>query len=414
MQFDFSDALFALSNALDCVEHDLLGVSTNHGKRVAAISAGMAKAMDFSDTALLDLMGCAVMHDCALTEYVQTEYNGRFADAAKGELKNFGLHCRIGQKHVRDIPFYGDVDGVVLYHHERADGSGPFGKTAEETPLYARLIHIADVLDTHFDFRYMDAEKQCHLMAYLRDNCNTQFDADCSELFLTVFDYAALERLGSAELEQFLKALAPSKMKTCTPQELMRFASVFATAADYKSHFTQRHSIGVAEKAYAMAQFYQVDAELAAKLYFAGALHDIGKLVVDNNILEKQDSLTAEEYRKVKIHAFETYRILSSIRGLEEITKWASYHHEKLDGSGYPFGLNGGQLGRWERMMACLDIYQALTETRPYKPGLSHKRAIWILTKMAEKGLVDRDITADIGIYFANAGIASPTRTLTE
>ena len=85
---------------------------------------------------------------------------------------------------------------------------------------------------------------------------------------------------------------------------------------------------------------------------------------------------------------------------MEQITEWASFHHEKLNGKGYPFGKTAEQLDEKARLLACLDIYQALTEDRPYKAGMTHKKAISILREMAEKGELDSSITEDIAHVF--------------
>jgi HD-GYP domain-containing protein (c-di-GMP phosphodiesterase class II) len=81
---------------------------------------------------------------------------------------------------------------------------------------------------------------------------------------------------------------------------------------------------------------------------------------------------------------------------MESISRWAYLHHEKLDGSGYPFGLKAENLGREERLLACLDIYQALREERPYKPGMTHTDAMAVLSGMAAGGQLDAGIVGDI------------------
>ena len=92
--------------------------------------------------------------------------------------------------------------------------------------------------------------------------------------------------------------------------------------------------------------------------------------------------------------------MLKGIRGIEDITRWAARHHEKLDGSGYPFGMTGEQLDSNDRLLACLDIYQALVEERPYKAGLSHEEAIGILRKMGNEGQLDNGVISDIDECF--------------
>ena len=142
------------------------------------------------------------------------------------------------------------------------------------------------------------------------------------------------------------------------------------------------------------------DEETAQKMYLAGALHDIGKVAVGNEILEKPGRLTDEEFTTMKDHASYTYYILSEIDGFEELRDWAAFHHERLDGTGYPFGKTAADLNTQERMMACVDIYQALTESRPYKQGMSHEKACEILKDMADKGWLDADIVSQVDSCF--------------
>ena len=102
------------------------------------------------------------------------------------------------------------------------------------------------------------------------------------------------------------------------------------------------------------------------------------------------------EFNKIKEHPLFTYKSLEKINGFELIAKWAANHHERLDGSGYPFGKNSKELDFNSRLIACLDIYQALVEDRPYRPALSHQSAINIMRDMADKGKIDNDIVNDI------------------
>jgi HD-GYP domain-containing protein (c-di-GMP phosphodiesterase class II) len=139
------------------------------------------------------------------------------------------------------------------------------------------------------------------------------------------------------------------------------------------------------------------------KLYLAGAFHDIGKLAIPNTILEKPGKLEPAEFKKMQEHALYSYKILSKIHGFEDICSWACAHHEKLDGSGYPFGTKGDKLNHNQRLLCCIDIYQALTEPRPYKKPFSHETAIKMMRSMAAAGKIDRQITEDIDRVFAPA-----------
>ena len=97
----------------------------------------------------------------------------------------------------------------------------------------------------------------------------------------------------------------------------------------------------------------------------------------------------------IKDHVRGTYELLKDIEGFEEICNWASNHHEKLDGSGYCFGKKADELDFISRLIACTDIYQAISEERPYHPARSHEDTMVILKDMAGKGFIDSDIVND-------------------
>lgn len=404
MIINFNDVLSAFSFGLDCVESEIVGVSSGHAKRVAFICAKIGEKMELGDDELIDLVSCAVLHDCALTEYIKIEYGKK--DKVVGNEKNdmsnikkLGIHCAIGEKNIEKLPFKTDVCGAVLYHHENCDGSGPFGKKADEIPLFAKLIRFADGLDASFDLSNLDYEKVKSVYEYIENCKGILFDKEICDIFFEIFQYEFLDCLQNSKIDYIIKSIPQRKIKYAENQ-LKIIAEMFAKIIDYKSEFTTRHSIGIAEKAEIMAKFYGFDRETTLKLYFAGAVHDIGKLVISNDVLEKPDKLTDDEYIYIKSHAFYTYEILRKIDGFDDITEWASFHHEKLDGKGYPFGKKAEALDKKCRLLACLDIYQALVEKRPYKDGMPHEKAISVLRDMADRGYIDGEIVSDIEKVF--------------
>ncbi|MFW5677403.1 MAG: HD domain-containing phosphohydrolase, partial [Acetivibrio ethanolgignens] len=239
-------------------------------------------------------------------------------------------------------------------------------------------------------------EKYHQMINWVREQKDCLFTEECIELWTQSIDYEYLKKCSRENCNKAYSELNSAKEIDAPVSVLRDMAGLFAQITDYKSHFTWRHSIGIAEKAEIMGKYYGLEDATCSCLYIAGALHDIGKLMIPENILEKPGKLTKEEYSEIQNHAVGTYHMLSNIGGLEDITRWAALHHEKLDGSGYPFGLKGNQLGKMERLMACLDIYQALREERPYKKGFSHKVAIDILKEMGANNQLDMEIIKDI------------------
>lgn len=389
MELDVLGLVAACSYALDCVETELVHVTSRHAKRVAYMSVCVAEQLGICGKDLQDLAVYALLHDNALTQYIQEELHSNLTDMK--EMPRIGVHCSIGEENIQGFPFHTDVKNVILYHHENADGSGPFGKKSEEVPLFSRIIHLCDLLDQACCRKAFTTETWEWAKDVLKRIRGTMVDEECAEAFEKIFSEEYFLSLGG-NFEASLWNKVPRQKQELDFSQIKKLARFFAKIVDYKSPFTSTHSIGVAERAEKLSRYMGFDEETVQKMYLAGALHDIGKVAVGNEILEKPDRLTDAEFAVMKHHAAYTYNILSEIDDFEEIRDFAAFHHERLDGTGYPFGKDASELNVQERMMACIDIYQALTESRPYKKGMSHERACEILKNMADKGWLDMDI----------------------
>lgn len=396
MKTDVLGLMAACSYALDCVEAELVNVTNNHAKRVAYMSVGIAGEMGVKGESLQDLAVCALLHDNALTQYIQEELHNDISQiAVTNEIPQLGAHCSLGEQNIQSLPFHTNVSGVILYHHENADGSGPFGKKWNEIPLFARIIHLCDLLDISC-ISNQSADTWKKIQHFLQKTEGTMFDKECVEAFFKVFSEDNLSMIDDDNLDKMLWDKVPGVEQELSFAQIKAVANFFANIIDYKSPFTSTHSIGVADCAEKMARFMGFDEETVEKMYLAGALHDIGKVAIGNEILEKPGKLTDEEFQSMKHHAAYSYYILSGIKDFEEIRDWAAFHHERLDGTGYPFGKTAPELNTQERIMACVDIYQALTESRPYKAGMSHEKACSILSDMADKGWIDAEIVKNV------------------
>lgn len=121
-------------------------------------------------------------------------------------------------------------------------------------------------------------------------------------------------------------------------------------------------------------------------------LHDIGKIGIPDQILNKPGPLTNEEFDIMKTHTVIGEKIIKSLKSFEKIRSIIRHHHEKLDGSGYPDGLDAGQIDIYTRIVAIVDIYDALTMDRPYRKAMSIEQAFSILEEDIKKGLLDSTI----------------------
>jgi len=199
-----------------------------------------------------------------------------------------------------------------------------------------------------------------------------------------------------------LTIVTPEFINELNYDEIHTITRTFSKIIDSKSEFTQTHSSGLSEKIAKMAKFYKMNTTMTLKLVIATDLHDLGKLAISNKILDKPGKLSIVEFEDIKKYPKITKQCLQDINGFEEITKWVAHHHEKLDGSGYPEGLKAKDLDFNSRLIACLDIYQALREERPYRKSMDHHNAMEILKSMADGGQLDISIVGDISTAFSS------------
>ncbi|MDR1073530.1 MAG: HD domain-containing protein [Treponema sp.] len=388
MTFNRNEFVGAFVMALDFLESSVRSNVTNHNKRVALIAIRLAARLELSAEDMFDLYAGAVLHDNGITNLL---YN-KLSTGGISDIERFMSHCIVGENNLKAFPFLKPREGMILYHHEAYDGSGYFGMSGRTIPLLAYIIHLADTVE----IMYAQGSGRKEVGAKVAEWKGSRFLPDICEAFDEINSLAFWLSLDNRFIDVELNRNVPHYHMEMTLRELASIASIFSKFVDEKSPFTGRHSRGIAEKSAVMADFYNFDEERKTKLILAAHLHDIGKLAVPNAILDKAAPLTIEEFDLVKPHVFYTRRMLEVIKGFEDITEWASNHHEKLDGSGYPYGFAAKDLDFGSRLMACIDIYQALTEERPYRKSLEHAEVSRIMGGMAGRNAIDRDITADV------------------
>lgn len=400
MRFNLNAFLMSVSLSLDLAEKEILKVTTYHSRRVAYMAIRMAEMMRLSDAERFDLCSLAIMHDNGLTEAALKV--GLFdKDVQLKELEDIRSHCHIGEENIADYPFQTKPKNVILYHHEHFDGSGFYGKSGDEIPLMSQILCFADTLDFQFDMIDTSYENQKKVSAFAQQANGTTHSPRVVNAFMELASHTAFWLdMNDLCINQSLKRNLPDMTIEIDMSTLLRITQVFSRIIDAKSKFTYRHTGGLIEKAKTMAHYYGFDREKSILFQIAASLHDLGKLAVPNTILDKVGSLEAEEREIIKTHTYFTHFTLRNLEGFEEIEPWASRHHEKLDGSGYPYGTSAAELTFEERLMGCLDMYQALTEERPYRQGLCHDEAMAELRESVCGGLIDSDIVQDIDKVF--------------
>ena len=388
MEIAMDSLCIMFSKAFDIIEAELAGASEYHSLRVAALCAKMGKKTGYDDDSLLALFFCALFHDNALTEYNLTHRLGGYK---KIDLKP---HCEYGQRNVEWLPFKKNIDGYILHHHSCENGKGPF--KVREFPHEAALIGAADMIDVINNLRRISPNE----LGKLRNKiaaCIGKFSTKSAfEKLLDIMDGETLESLRDENIHITVRQLTPPWKTQMEDESVLRLARFIAHIIDCKSKFTRKHTEQIANRAWFMGGYYNYTREEKTKLYLSAALHDIGKIATPSQVLEKPDKLDKEEYRIIMDHVRHTHDWLSEVEGLGEIHRWACEHHEKLDGTGYPLKKSDAELDFNSRLLACIDIYQAVCEERPYHPARSHDETMPILYDMAEKGFIDRKIVKDL------------------
>ena len=183
--------------------------------------------------------------------------------------------------------------------------------------------------------------------------------------------------------------------------DVLKYAKCFANIIDCRSPFTYSHSSGIAELARKAAVHLGYSDEEKQKMFISGLLHDLGKLYIPVSILHKKDKLTPEERFEINKHTYYTRKILNQIDGFEDIVHCAANHHEKLDGTGYPYRIPGASLCEPDKIMAICDVYQALSEERPYRDKMPPDKVWRIIDDMADKDHLDTKLVSRMKQVFA-------------
>jgi HD-GYP domain-containing protein (c-di-GMP phosphodiesterase class II) len=199
--------------------------------------------------------------------------------------------------------------------------------------------------------------------------------------FFTCADLPLLEAIAV----QVGISLENARLYESQQRQFESFVSAFSAALDARDPLTARHSVNVANYAMGIGEILGMSRQDIDWLRIGGLLHDVGKIGVPEAVLTKPGRLTPDEYEEMKCHASYSRTILSKIEFMENLAGLdviAAAHHEKLDGSGYPDALRGDQIPLKARILAVADIYDALTQTRHYRQGMTMHEALAVLTDM--------------------------------
>jgi len=378
----YTENEFSIFDFASCISESIDIVSPyfyNHHKKVAYFSYHISLQMGLPDEMISDIVLAAVLHDIGAlsTEQRLQIISANFSENASDP------HSYLGYQLLKGFDPLKNAAEIIRNHH------APYSKTLKELPIGCYVVHLADRIAVVLDETIGVLDQVPMIMEKVEQNSN-MFHPDTLAALDILKDYEYFW-VGACTLQ--IDFSFPDRMrsqrKIIEVKTLRSFAKLVANLIDYRSRFTSTHSSGVAAVAMELTRLSGFSDRECQMMEIAGFLHDLGKLAVSNEILEKSGALSDEEIHEMRKHTYYTYIILNKIKGLEHISSWAAYHHEKLNGNGYPFHIKGEDFSKLARIMAVADIFTAITEDRPYRVGMSEDEALRVIQNMAKNGSID-------------------------
>ena len=379
-KLNLREVSYALSEALDLVGID----DAHHGKRVAYMAGELSKRLSHSTDRTNNLINIGMLHDCGVSRtdthhYLVTELDW---DSSQN-------HCDRGALLVKNVSFYKEYSDVIYYHHTH--WSVLQEKDIEdEVKVNANIILLVDRVDAlRAQSKTIDEIKTILLEQKSRMFADFLVDAFL-ELSKPTSFWLYLE---TQNLELYLQDwISEDTEKDYEFKLIKEIAFMFSDIVDAKSSFTAEHSLNVSRICLYLADKFNLSKSKTEILELAALLHDLGKLRVDDRILEKKGPLNEEERHVMDRHGFDSEMILRQISGFKEIAILASSHHESLDGKGYPYNKEAAELSLEARILMVSDVFQALVQKRPYRGQLSSEKVIDILDEMNTQGKIDKNV----------------------
>lgn len=378
---NLNNLLLSLSEVIDLANPQI----EQHQYRTAYIANEMAKNANLEQEVVENIFTAALLHDI-----------GAITVEEKIDLHNFvdideNIHAIRGYILLQEIPWLRKIAEIVRNHHRKwveweEDIENP-AVLAAQIILLADYVERLIVKDKYILHQSGDITETIEKLAGTilhKDVVNNFVDlSKREELWLDLI---------SPRLYSLLLHNGPFKDMQVGLDDILLISNLYRDLIDFKSRFTATHTTGVSECAVRLSELFGLAEVDARSMMIAGNLHDIGKLTIPNSILEKPGKLTPYEFKIIKCHPYYTYNTLDSIGGLQRIAEWAAYHHEKLDGSGYPFHCSRNEIGTGSRILAVADIFTAISEDRPYRMGMDRNQIYEIFKMQTDEGFLDKRI----------------------
>jgi HD-GYP domain-containing protein (c-di-GMP phosphodiesterase class II) len=378
---DIGNLTLTISDAIDLASPLL----AQHQQRVGFIVWELAKAAQFPAEMTERLFLAALLHDV-----------GAFSVEEKLALyvfeeKNCEPHCIRGEILFRQVPWLLNSAEIIRHHHRAWE---EWDESIDQPPVLAsQILYMADNLERLINRNQYILHQNDKLLSRIKEGAGNRYHPQVVDWLMSISRREEFWLdLVSPRLYALLLHNGPFNRMELSLAGMRSFTTMIQYVIDFRSRFTATHSAGVATCAESLAKLFGFTVTEMELMKIAGSLHDLGKLAIPNRILDKPGALLKDEFAFMKSHTYFTYALLNTIAGFERIAEWAAFHHERLDGSGYPFRCQGAELDTGARLLMVADLFTALAEDRPYRKGMAKEKIINILEDFGGRGLLDEQI----------------------
>lgn len=372
-KMDAKEVIEVIVQAVDTINPIL----KHHHRRTAIIAYHLGASMQLPEQALADLVIAASLHDIGALKVEDKEA------LCKLDVLHPDEHSIIGAGILSSYQPFQRISTIIRHHHVHYDQNMSAYHNASGIPVESYILHLADRIDILMKHDELALNQVAAVKSKIQELSGSLFAPEIVQHFLSLstkeFFWFDIEDMQIGELMSLINMNAICIDHSFPSLETLVFT--LSKIIDYKSSFTVTHSVGVAHVAYELAKAYGFDDEKCMEIKLAGYLHDIGKIAIPSEILHNPSVLDATEFNIIKSHPYYTNKILKSISGFEDISHWVSYHHEKLDLSGYPYKPEKAGLGTEVQLIIYADVFTALCEDRPYRKAYHWHDAMQLIER---------------------------------
>jgi len=399
---------------------------SGHSLRVAYLARALAEALGFGEGLSRRVILAALLHDLGI--FFIYKVKGLYDEVhrlAQKELDEVEegvgselAHCVMGERILAETKVMAHLAPLVRLHHPRDNERdlATFESLSPEERTGACAVALSDAVARSLAKRRLELMPSSAALAEIFDEVGR---SSPGYFLLQASRDGLIEALRSVlsqkslfvdiRSEWYMDEVLRSRHghpSSIGVEELTGVVRVFVKYMEARSPYTAHHTRLTTLFAQAMvSRLGSLSLEEVAEMTLASWFHDLGKMLIPLSVLHKKGPLSPEEWSVMKEHSYSHYIFFGSMEPLKRAVFWGACHHEKLDGSGYPWGLKGHQIPLAGKILAVADVASALLEERPYKEPLSFGEALKVLESEVRRGLLDgncfgllREAATELGI----------------